>query len=194
MDEDTGGFDLDSQGGASYFPQGEGSSNPAPPAISSGTGSRRGSAAEQLAANTMANAGRRTSNAGSAGSSGGGSRPATAVGLDSVEMAAANSKRSDSRSPSFTLPSSRRSSSITADRSREGIREEMRNREDGMDGLQQDEEAFEEDAGSLDPEGEIQVSCRTISPSNNFVNLAAKAKQAAFAQKRNAHYGNEAEA
>jgi protein phosphatase inhibitor 2 len=169
-------FDLDSQGGPSYFPQGQQSSETSStlPVAASGSGSRRGSEAEQLAANTMANAGRRPSNTGSATSSagGGGSGPTTAVGLDSVDMAAAssggittNSKRSDSRSPSFTLPSSRRSSSIAGDRSREGVREENRNRDDGMEGLQQDEEAFEEDEGPLDPEGETSslFSCQADS-------------------------------
>lgn len=152
------GFDLDSQGGPSYFPGG--GSDRASPGPSAALGARRGSAAEQLAANTMANAGRRPSEAGSAASSGGGnSRPSTAVELDSVDLAAStgalssNSKRSDSRSPSFTLPSSRRSSAAANDRSRDGVREEMRNRDDAMEGLQRDEDAFVDDDQFLDPEG-----------------------------------------
>ncbi|UZJ51071.1 hypothetical protein CBS101457_000391 [Exobasidium rhododendri] len=176
MDEDTN-FDLDSQGGTSYFPEGSTASE-----SSSGESVARerrvSSAADELAANTIANTGRRTSVAGSTtSSSGGGTQPAAtaAVGLDSVEMAAtgsgATSRRSDSRSPSFTLPNGRKGSNADGG-SREGVREEMRNRDDAMQGLEQDENAL--DSEPVDPE--------------------AKAKQAAFAEKRNAHYGNEAEA
>lgn len=187
------GFELDSQQGTSYFPLGSSGPSSGGGVDGSGsdstvgggegggpsTGDRRSSAAEELAANTKANAGLGTpgseSNANAAVS--------PAVGLDAADaqsqrVAPPNARRGESRSPSFTLPNSRRSSGA-GERSREGVREEMRNREaaDGdegaMEGVVGDEEDATEDQ-DLDPE--------------------AKAKQAAFARKRNAHYGNEAEA
>jgi hypothetical protein len=159
-------FDLDSQdGGPSYFPEGSTASPSA--AANQGTSTtapsvpRRSSIdADELAANTMANAGRRASNAGSAASSGGGGNQASvAVGLDSVDMAASGSARSSSsRSPSFTLPNSRRSSAA-GENSRAGVREEMRNRDDTMQGVEQDEDAFGEGGEEdLDPEGELICS------------------------------------
>ncbi|SJX63701.1 uncharacterized protein SRS1_14452 [Sporisorium reilianum f. sp. reilianum] len=145
----------------------------------SSTGSRRGSAAEQLAANTTANAGRAP-----------GEGLGLAVGLDAADLArgADNpmsidsqptpiSARSTSRSPSFSLPpkspSSRRSSSrsataAAADDQRSDVRQQAHDMEvDDADDGQVEEE---------DPDPETQ------------------AKHAAFAAKRNQHYGNEAEA
>ncbi|CBQ73861.1 conserved hypothetical protein [Sporisorium reilianum SRZ2] len=145
----------------------------------SSTGSRRGSAAEQLAANTSANAGRAP-----------GEGLGLAVGLDAADLArgADNpmsidsqptpiSARSTSRSPSFSLPpkspSSRRSSSrsataAAADDQRSDVRQQAHDMEvDDADDGQVEEE---------DPDPETQ------------------AKHAAFAAKRNQHYGNEAEA
>lgn len=169
------GFNLDGQQQQqppNYFPPtnapASGASTGEPSASGSGPSSRRSSAAEQLAANTIANAGRRPS-AGSIGSSGhasadGGAAVAPAVGLDSVDVAAAvpsalksGSRRADSRSPSFTLPpgGSRRSSSAAniGDRSREGVRQEMKDRDDAMQGLE-GEAALDDDDENLDPEGE----------------------------------------
>ncbi|GAK65622.1 uncharacterized protein PAN0_009d3840 [Moesziomyces antarcticus] len=140
-------------------------------------GSRRGSsAAEQLAANTSANAGRNP-----------GEGLGIAVGLDAADLARGASAsgegdvrpvsaRSTSRSPSFSLPpkspSSRRSSSRSAtamaDDQRSDVRQQAHDMDidDGVDGEVEEE----------DPDPETQ------------------AKHAAFAAKRNQHYGNEAEA
>ncbi|TKY84533.1 hypothetical protein EX895_006435 [Sporisorium graminicola] len=140
---------------------------------------RRGSAADQLAANTSANSGRAP-----------GEGLGLAVGLDAADLArgadnhsstdsqpAPTSARSTSRSPSFSLPpkspSSRRSSSrsataAAADDQRSDIRQQAHDMEvdDADDGEVEEE----------DPDPETQ------------------AKHAAFAAKRNQHYGNEAEA
>lgn len=120
-----------------------------------------------LAANTKANAGNTTGRASNS----------SAVGLDSVDMAksrdstpASSRRGTDSRSPSFTLPNSRRSSAA-GERSREGVRQEMRDR--NSDAMDVEDGAFEEEEDKSEE---------------------AKAKQDAFARKRNAHYGNEAEA
>ncbi|CCF51383.1 hypothetical protein NDA11_000900 [Ustilago hordei] len=146
-----------------------------------GAAPRRGSVADQLAANTSANAGRAP-----------GEDFGLAVGLDAAELAKgntasnlmsvdsnqvrANSIRSTSRSPSFSLPpkspSSRRSSSrsataAAADDDRSGVRQQANEMQVGD---QDDGEVEEEDA---DPE--------------------TQAKHAAFTAKRNQHYGNEAE-
>lgn len=82
---------------------------------------------------------------------------------------------SSSRSPSFTLPGSRRSSASGGDRTRETLRNES-NYRDGGSTRQNDDAAFDDE----DSDGEQDE--------------ALKAKQEAFARKRNAHYGNEAEA
>lgn len=148
----------------------------------SSSGSRRGSAAEQLAANTSANAGRAP-----------GEGLGLAVELDAAELAKGvdstnnstpfefqarpTSARSTSRSPSFSLPpkspSSRRSSSrsvttAAADDQRSDVRQQAHE----MDVDEADDGEVEEE----DPDPETQ------------------AKHAAFAAKRNQHYGNEAEA
>ncbi|EST09483.1 Protein phosphatase inhibitor 2 (IPP-2) [Kalmanozyma brasiliensis GHG001] len=150
-------------------------------APSTSSGSRRSSsAADQLAANTSANAGRAP-----------GEGLGLAVGLDAADLANGmggtasgsegqvrpGSARSTSRSPSFSLPpkspSSRRSSSrsataAAADDQRSDVRQQAHDMDvDGAD----DGAVEEEDA---DPE--------------------TQAKHAAFAAKRNQHYGNEAEA
>ncbi|SPO39933.1 uncharacterized protein PSFLO_05414 [Pseudozyma flocculosa] len=161
-------------------------------------GSRRGSAANQLAANTSANAGRRPSASDPASGSGvAGTGTGLAVGLDAADLARsasgtsqshagseneaglqrAPSSRSTSRSPSFSLPktSSRRSSarSATGDiDQRTGLRQENEERNMQVDDDDEDDGAVEEE----DPDPETQ------------------AKHAAFAAKRNQHYGNEAEA
>jgi protein phosphatase inhibitor 2 len=101
----------------------------------------------------------------------------------SAELAASDNERSSgqsrsrqgssSRSPSFTLPNSRRSSASGADRSRDNLRHESNERTGPADV----DSAAVDDADNedvLDDEG--------------------KAKQEEFARKRNAHYGNEAEA
>lgn len=213
------GFNLDGQQQQppNYFPptnaSGSGASTGEPSASGSGPSSRRSSAAEQLAANTIANAGRRPS-AGSIGSSGhasadGGTAVAPAVGLDSVDVAAAvpsalksGSRRADSRSPSFTLPpgGSRRSSSAATvgDRSREGVRQEMKDRDDAMQGIE-GEAALDDDDENLDPEGEwfcrlVHCPIGSLLTCLSIPTPTAKAKQDEFNRKRNAHYGNEAEA
>lgn len=151
------------------------------PSTSSAGGSRRSSsAADQLASNTSANAGRSGSGLG------------LAIGLDAADLARSSttnaaseveqrpmSARSTSRSPSFSLPpkspSSRRSSSRSATAAAADERSEVRQQANEMEvddaGLEGDGEVEEEDA---DPE--------------------TQAKHAAFAAKRNQHYGNEAEA
>lgn len=63
-----------------------------------------------------------------------------------------------------------------------------------MDGVQNDEEAFGDEEASLDPEGTWQRMTDNARVSADLRPRSAKAKQEAFAQKRNAHYGNEAEA
>ncbi|PWN37164.1 uncharacterized protein FA14DRAFT_170048 [Meira miltonrushii] len=167
MDDDTN-FDLDNnqQAASNYFP----TNNTAEPSSSSLPHNpvRRSSAAEVLAANTKANAGNTVGRQ---------SNPSAAVGLDSADMlksrdsTPASSRRgTDSRSPSFTLPNSRRSSAA-GERSREGVRQEMRDR--NPDAMDVEDGAFEEEEDKSEE---------------------AKAKQDAFARKRNAHYGNEAEA
>lgn len=138
-------FDLDSQAGSASSPP---------------KSSQQSSAADLLAANTKANS----------SSTAPGTSPA--VGLDSADVSR-NTRRGQSRSPSFTLPNSRRSSAA-GDRSREGVREEMRNRDDAMNVDGEDAIGDEDNDEDLDPE--------------------ARANKAAFARKRNAHYGNEAEA
>lgn len=161
-------FDLDNnqQAASSYFP----TNNTAEPSSSSLPHNpvRRSSAAEVLAANTKANAGNTVGRQ---------SNSTAAVGLDSADMlksrdsTPASSRRgTDSRSPSFTLPNSRRSSAA-GERSREGVRQEMRDR--NSDAMDVEDGAFEEEEDRSEE---------------------AKAKQDAFARKRNAHYGNEAEA
>lgn len=149
----------------------------AAPSASSGGGSRRGSAADQLAANTSANSGRAP-----------GEGLGLAVGLDAADLVKAGdpasdvqtrpaSARSTSRSPSFSLPpkspSSRRSSSRSATAAvADDQRSDVRQQAHDMDVDEADDgEVEEEDA---DPE--------------------TQAKHAAFAAKRNQHYGNEAEA
>lgn len=144
---------------------------------------RRSSAAEVLAANTKANAGGAVSQPG----------VSVAVGLDSVDLNNINpstisntrsrdstpssSRRgTESRSPSFTLPNSRRSSAAGGEqRSREGVRKELSENRMDVEGDDQQEGAFDDED---DEEQSEEV----------------KAKQDAFARKRNAHYGNEAEA
>lgn len=162
-------FDLDTNQQASnnYFPTintAEPSSSSLPP-----NPVRRSSAAEVLAANTKANAGNAVGNR---------QTNSSAVGLDSVDMAksrdstpASSRRGTDSRSPSFTLPNSRRSSAA-GERSREGVRQEMRDRNS--------DEAMDVEDGAFEEEEDRSEE--------------AKAKQDAFARKRNAHYGNEAEA
>lgn len=161
-------FDLDTnqQGSSNYFP----SNHNAEPSSSSLPYNpvRRSSAAEVLAANTKANAGN---------GSGRQSNASVAVGLDSADViksrdsTPASSRRgTDSRSPSFTLPNSRRSSAA-GERSRDGVRQEMRDRTS---------DAMDVEDGALEEEEDKSAE--------------AKAKQDAFARKRNAHYGNEAEA
>lgn len=159
------------------------------PTASAG-GSRRAGAADQLAANTCANAGR------AAGEGFG-----LAVGLDAAELAkgasSANNTNSNhassaagsegeirpnlarptSRSPSFSLPpkspSSRRSSSRSATAAAaDDQRSDIRQQAHDMDVDDADDGEVEEE----DPDPETQ------------------AKHAAFAAKRNQHYGNEAEA
>lgn len=156
----------------------------AAPSASSGSGSRRGSAAEQLAANTSANAGRAP-----------GEGLGLAVGLDAADLAKGvdssninnsidsnsqarpSSARTTSRSPSFSLPpkspSSRRSSSRSATAAAaDDQRNDVRQQAHDMDVDEADDGQVEEE----DPDPETQ------------------AKHAAFAAKRNQHYGNEAEA
>ncbi|CDR87261.1 uncharacterized protein SPSC_00387 [Sporisorium scitamineum] len=146
----------------------------AAPSASSAS-SRRGSAAEQLAANTSANAGR---------------APGEGLALDSADLAkgaqgstsidsqaAPTSARSTSRSPSFSLPpkspSSRRSSSRSASAAAaDDQRSDIRQQAHDMEVDEADDGEVEEE----DPDPETQ------------------AKHAAFAAKRNQHYGNEAEA
>ncbi|PWY98217.1 hypothetical protein BCV70DRAFT_212980 [Testicularia cyperi] len=156
---------------------------------SSTSGSRRPSAADQLAANTIANSGRPV------GSSSAPSEDlGLAVGLDAADLvkqkdesgsasgagdtdslqSRPNSTRSTSRSPSFSLPpkspSSRRSSSrsataAAAEDQRSGIRAEA-----------QDMDIDDGEVEEEDPDPETQAA------------------HAAFAAKRNQHYGNEAQA
>lgn len=179
-----------------------------------GAAPRRGSVADQLAANTSANAGRAP-----------GEDFGLAVGLDAAELAKgntasnlmsvdsnqvrANSTRSTSRSPSFSLPpkspSSRRSSSrsataAAADDERSGVRQQANEMQVGD---QDDGEVEEEDA---DPESKSPQLLHLIcvveagiltKASLNWgwgVVMTAQAKHAAFTAKRNQHYGNEAEA
>lgn len=152
----------------------------AAPSVSSGSSRRGSSAADQLAANTSANAGRAP-----------GEGLGLAVGLDAADLANGassttsgsegqvrpGSARSTSRSPSFSLPpkspSSRRSSSRSATAaSADDQRSDVRQRAHDMDVDEADDGEVEEE----DPDPETQ------------------AKHAAFAAKRNQHYGNEAEA
>ncbi|PWN49969.1 hypothetical protein IE53DRAFT_362738 [Violaceomyces palustris] len=202
-DDEVLNFDLD--GGVGSLSGTNGSSGIL--ASPSSTGSRRGSSASQTAANTLAN--RRPSNSGlspvlgseaaafsskptlmEASSS---QQPRDSEGLreqpirdgeDSGEYSKP-SMRGTSRSPSFSLPksNSRRSSSRSigtsdlADSQRQDVRQEndQRIRDAAVGG----------DADLYDDDGEIE---------EEEEDPETRAKHAAFAAKRNRHYGNEAEA
>ncbi|PWN30834.1 hypothetical protein BDZ90DRAFT_229829 [Jaminaea rosea] len=192
LSDDEGGFDsfaLDN------------SQSPGPSSAASGsisTGGQDDAAAAELAANTNANA---SLGGGAARRPSGSGNAAPAVGLDAADLAhsgttpsgpnpdgslsatsaegGSRSNRTQSRSPSFSLPSSgsssRRASSRSAggaDDSRSGVRRENMDVDGG---------AEEEAVVGVDDEVEDE-------------DAETKAQREAFAKKRNAHYGNEAEA